>query len=66
MTINDPVTHRTIGATTLWLYLIACKDGFSFDWQDCHGKAWCGGWWTGTHGEVEALAIAALRGATGT
>lgn len=46
----------------LELFLIPHKDGYSYEWQDGHGKCWCSGWAEGTKAQVKLQAEAHLNG----
>jgi len=43
------------------LILIECKDGFSYEWQDGHGKIWCSGWLPGTKRYVHEAALYQIK-----
>lgn len=47
------------------LVLVRCRDGWSYEWQDQHGRVVCCGWSRGTKREGREEAHAHLREAAG-
>ena len=43
------------------LVLIKCMDGWSYEWQDNHGKVACCGWSRGTKNEARREAVSHLQ-----
>ena len=49
----------------LSLHMGPCQGGYSYQWEDGHGKVWCSGWHDGSVIEATKAAEEHLDGAMG-